>query len=221
MIRAVLFDLDGVLADSEAYYLAGTLAWMRGLGWQGEEKDLYGIIGAPMDEIYDILYHAFGKKIPRAELVKRNEKWSADHPADFGKLMFDGVPQVLAELRQAGIRTALCSAGDREYVHDALEQAGIRECFDVILCGSGFPAKPQPDIYLAAAEMLGIGKEECAVYEDSRRGIAAGKRAGMHVIARREERFGTQQEEADLIVNDIYEMKQTVFGGILCRKSSE
>ncbi len=221
MIRAVLFDLDGVLADSEAYYLAGIAAWLRLLGWPGEEKDLYGIIGAPMHEIYDILYHALAGRIPRAKLVKRNEEWFAEHPADFGKLLFAGVPEVLAELREDGIRTALCSAGDEGYVHKALEQAGISGYFDVILAGDSYPAKPEPDIYLAAAEMLGIGKEECAVYEDSRRGIAAGRRAGMYVIARREERFPVAQDEADLSVKDIYEMKQTVSGGKLCRKSSE
>ena len=219
MIRAVLFDMDGVLADSEAYYFEETLSWLRQNGWDGKEEALYGIIGAPMHEIYDILYRVLDGKMPREELACLYAGWFEKRPPDFRELMFPGVPEVLSEMADAGIRNALCSSGEREYVFSALEQMGITGLFDIILCRDEYPAKQ--DMYKAAVRQFCIPEEECVIYEDSSRGIEAGKQAGISVIARRDPRFGQDQGGADLIADDIFALKQFVIGGILCRKSSE
>ena len=126
---------------------------------------------------------------------------------------------------------ALSTSGNSTNVVNAVKTAnavgidsiGITDCYDVILSGDeNLPPKPAPDIYLTAAEKLGVLPEECIVYEDSYRGITAGKQAGMTVIARRDDRFRQDQSGADHIVKDIYEMASIVSEGEhICRKSSE
>ena len=88
---------------------------------------------------------------------------------------------------------------------------GIRKYFDFIESSEEIAhPKPAGDIYELASAALGVSKDECIVYEDSDKGIAAGKNAGMFVIARRDNRFKQTQKEADLIVNDVVEMVEEV-----------
>ncbi|MBE6122746.1 MAG: HAD family phosphatase [Erysipelotrichaceae bacterium] len=220
MKRAVLFDMDGILFDSEPWYIRETRNWMKNLGFQGTEQDVSVIIGMRTADTYHVLSGLLENRYSIDELRNANETWFREHPVDAKQLMFEGVDTVLHQLKEEGFLTACCSSSRRRSVIPALEKMGILELFDVILCGDEqFAPKPAPDIYLKAAEMLGVSPSQCIVYEDSARGIASGKNAGMTVIARKDDRFRQDQSRADALVSDIYEMHALAAeGGNICRK---
>lgn len=214
MYRAVLFDMDGILYDSEQAYMKGTLAVMRSLGYTGPEEKLYQVIGTTMDGTYRIMSDLLDGRVGVSEIEEANEAFYRRNPIDFRSIMFDGVGECLKQLKDEGYRLAVCSSSPKETVRSSLEVLDIAKYFEVMISADEVTkAKPDPQIYLEAAEKLHVLPQECAVYEDSRIGIEAGKNAGMTVIARQDLRFGQDQSEADYIVRDIYEMVRTVRNG--------
>lgn len=75
MIRAVLFDMDGILCDSEAFYMEGTLAWMRRYGYQGTLQEICTIVGTTMEETYRILRDLLGGVLTEAEIAAENDRY--------------------------------------------------------------------------------------------------------------------------------------------------
>ena len=73
MIKAVLFDMDGILLDSESFYMQGTISQMKSWGYQGSIEKIYTIIGTSMEETYDILYHLLNGKKPKEEIAQEND----------------------------------------------------------------------------------------------------------------------------------------------------
>lgn len=210
-IKAILFDMDGVLMDSEYYYMNGTLSWMKEHGYQKEDSLVYKLIGTTMAQTYDLLYDLMDGRYTKEVLEDLNETYFKEHPLNVKEIMFDGVEDVLIELHKMGIKCALCSSSSLNAIHAHLSTMGIDKYFDVISSSESFSrAKPYPDIYLAAMEKLQVSANECIVYEDSRIGISAGVSSGAYCIAREDNRFGQDQSQAALIVKDIKELLEFV-----------
>lgn len=208
MIKAILFDMDGVLIDSEYYYHFGTYKWMKRLGFKGDHQELNKLIGTTMATTYDMLYDMFDGKYTKEELAKINEKYFGEEdPLDCKKIMFANVKECLVSFRQMGLKLALCSASPMNTIMDNLRQMEIEDLFDCIVSGDDFErSKPDPMIYLYAMDKLHVTSEECIVYEDSTIGIAAGKASKAFCIARKDNRFGQDQSQADMLINDINEL---------------
>lgn len=208
MIKAILFDMDGVLIDSEYYYHFGTYKWMKRLGFKGDHQELNKLIGTTMATTYDMLYDMFDGKYTKEELVEINEKYFGEEdPLDCKKIMFANVKECLVSFRQMGLKLALCSASPMNTIMDNLRQMEIENLFDCIVSGDDFErSKPDPMIYLYAMDKLHVTSEECIVYEDSTIGIAAGKASKAFCIARKDDRFGQDQSQADMLINDINEL---------------
>lgn len=205
MIKAVLFDMDGILYDSEYYYMNGTIEQMRRYGYDGPDEDIYAVIGTTMEETYAILHRLLNGKVPLEVIRKNNEHYfQEEHPLRFREIMFPGVPEELRSLKEMGILTAVCSASPLQLIKDSLQEMDILDLFDFYESGENVRnPKPAPDIYLLAQQELGVAREECVVYEDSTFGIEAGKRAGIYTVAREDKRFFQDQSHADAIVRDI------------------
>ena len=212
MIKAVLFDMDGILYDSEYFYMKGTIDQMHRYGYTGNDEDIYAVIGTTMEQTYDILYHLLDGKVPLDTIRENNEHYfTAEHPLDYREIMFPGVKEALEELRSMGIRAAVCSASPIDIILESLQIMEIESLFDFAESADNVEhPKPAPDIYLLAQKELGVEKENCAVYEDSTLGIEAGKRAGIFTVARRDDRFHQDQSRADLIVNDIQSLVEWI-----------
>lgn len=208
MIKAILFDMDGVLIDSEYYYHFGTYKWMKRLGFKGDHQELNKLIGTTMATTYDMLYDMFDGKYTKEELAEINEKYFGEEdPLDCKKIMFANVKECLVSFRQMGLKLALCSASPMNTIMDNLRQMEIEDLFDCIVSGDDFErSKPDPMIYLYAMDKLHVTSEECIVYEDSTIGIAAGKASKAFCIARKDDRFGQDQSQADMLINDINEL---------------
>jgi len=211
MIKAILFDMDGILFDSEKYYMLGTYTWLKELGFQGEIEDLFGVIGTTMEETYQFFIELLEDKYTYQEIKNINENYFNSHKMDYKNIMFDGVDTCLQHLSKEGYRLACCSSSPKDNIIESLTEMGIIDCFEVILSGEEFEqSKPNPEIYLKACEKLGVRTSEAIVYEDSNRGIMAGINAGIITIARKEERFNLDQTPANYIVENIQGLEEKV-----------
>lgn len=205
MIKAVLFDMDGILFDSEKYYMQGTIKQMRLWGYKGPKKEIYRLIGTSIGETIDMLYSLLNGKKSRSEIERDNLRYFlVKKPIKPSAIIFPDVKNSLKRLKKLGIKMAVCSSSPWQTVILSLRDMGIRKYFDYIESGENLAHfKPAPDIYLAALEALGVRKDEAIVYEDSKIGIEAGKRAGILTFAREDKRYYQDQSEADYMVKNM------------------
>ena len=205
-IKGLLFDMDGILLDSEFYYMNGTLDYMQKLGFNGSIKELSVLVGVTMEKMCNICADLLGNRYSPAEIEKVNNDYFEEHPINHEEAMFEDIDIVLKRLKDEGYLLALCSSSSMEIIKRDLSSMKIIDLFDVILTGEDFERpKPDPDIYLHAMEKLGLEPHECIVYEDSNLGIKAGVASGATTIARIDNRFNQDQSLADYQVVDINE----------------
>lgn len=212
MIKAVLFDMDGILYDSEYYYLLGTIDQLRSYGYTGSDEAVYKTIGLDMESNFRYLAELLDHKVDEDTVRVNNDRYFNElHPIDYKAIMFEGVDEQLRIIRSMGITTAVCSASPMYVIRNSLRDMGIEDCFDYIQTAENVSRpKPAPDIYLEAQKALGVEKECCIVYEDSAPGIEAGRQAGIFTVAREEKRFNIDQSHADKIVKDIFELTEWI-----------
>ena len=201
--------MDGVLVDSERAYRACVAAYFMKLGYPISNKELDTMAGASVDKTNELLAgwweratgeQRFGGDIDR-------EIYEDAGQIDYASIMFEGVPQTIAALRDRGYRLAIASSSPRDVIERALRACGIDSYFELVVSGADFKeSKPNPAIYLHALGALGLSPCECRVVEDSDYGITAAVKAGIAVIARRDERFGFSQEGATYYINAFCEL---------------
>jgi HAD superfamily hydrolase (TIGR01509 family) len=188
-IRAAIFDLDGVLADSEPTWdeIDAQLLREYGVEYRGEHhREVLGVSYALAIDHYK---KAFGISAPAEELMRRRGEIATDFFAT--KIgLFPHVKEVLEELRQMNLRLAVATSSVSASARPFLDRHKLTKYFEVIITGDEIErGKPHPDIYFRAAEKLGVAPNECLVIEDSLSGVASGKAAGMRVAAIPDRRF--------------------------------
>ncbi len=207
--QAVIFDMDGVLVDSEALYQDQLDAFVSYLGIEVSDAERVSTVGSSHKEFQRMvarwLEEAGRGSFGPVEAERAFDAWASTLPPySYADIMNPGVPETLAELKRRGVRCALASSSPIDNIHQVLDECGITAFFEVVISGDQFErSKPAPDIYLHAIERLGLSAAECCCVEDSFYGITAGKAAGLTVVAKREERFGFSQDDADVIIDQI------------------
>lgn len=183
MIRAVLFDLDGLLADSEALSLAAWRELLRRHGYVLEQRMVNQMFGMRVPEAAVLLRGVLGIAASADELAaERDALFLAALPGALQPM--PGARAIVAAVRRRGLRTALATSGHRRYVEIALRELGLSAAFDALATGESVAhGKPAPDIFLRAAQLLGIAPAECVVLEDAPNGVAAARAAGALVVA--------------------------------------
>ncbi|MDR3270508.1 MAG: HAD family phosphatase [Peptococcaceae bacterium] len=179
-IKAVLWDMDGVLIDSEPHYNVSVGEMARSLGFDYGAGEIAKVTGSSYKNIAEIL----GLDMPQAELQRLYIDALMRAVTENVTGLIDGVPEFLDLLKGCGVKMAIGSSSPRELVEFIVQKCGLSQWMDVMITGSDAEnGKPAPDIYLKCAERLGVTPTECLVIEDSRNGILAGKNAGMFVCA--------------------------------------
>ena len=205
--EAVIFDMDGVIVDTEWFYLQEMQAFAADEGVPTSDDELKRQVGASHQSFRRLLvawYGRIGQELSEDEAEGRFNAWSEGRPRDFRALMNPGVPETMAELKRRGVRLALASSSKMDKIRLTLDVCDLEDVFEAVVSGEQFrESKPEPDIYLHALELLGLPASACCCVEDSVPGITAGKRAGLTVVAKREDRFGFSQDEADAIIDQI------------------
>ncbi len=208
-IKAVIFDLDGVIADSEPLSGKGTKMLFENHGIKLTDRERREAFGRRLpDIITDVL---------RARNIKLDiEKLMLERDEMFGELVrkhLRPIPnsiELVKWLRREGYRLALATSSHSSKMQLEIDHLGIGELFDVIVCGDDVrKGKPDPEIFLKAAEKLGVEPKDCAVIEDSQFGVQAAKFAGMRAIAF--DSPNTHEQDlsmSDVVVDDLEKVKE-------------
>lgn len=181
--RAVLFDMDGVLIDSEPLICRAAMAGLAEFGVHAQEADFLPFVGAGEDRYIGGVAEAYGKTYV-LEMKRRVYARYLELVARDGR-PFPGVTELLRALHERKIPFAVASSADRVKVDANLLALGVpRAWFGAVLAGEDATRKkPAPDLYLAAAARLGVPSDACCVVEDAIHGVAAARAAGMRCAA--------------------------------------
>ena len=184
MTTAVIFDMDGVIADSEYFNVKAKHVILQNAGievdWHYHDKFLgttHEYMWTEMKKEFNALTEEVSYYIKqwvetRKELIKEE-----------GLKPMPGVVTLIKELKEKGFRLAVASSSLKEDIMDNMNTFGITECFDAFVSGSECKnGKPDPEIFLKAAEAISKKPAECVVVEDSTAGVSAAKSAGMRCI---------------------------------------
>lgn len=206
--RAVIFDMDGVIVDSEYAYAQEERAFLDAFGIEVSDEEIAQTVGCSRETFNQTVAQwwergGYGTFTPDEAIARFNE-WGKSYVYDYRALMNPGVPETLDALRARGLRLALASSSPMDNIREVLQACGIEDEFEVIVSGEQFhESKPNPEIYLHTCEVLGLDPGVCCCVEDSPYGIEAGKRAGLTVFAKRESRFPFSQDKADVIIDTV------------------
>lgn len=203
-MEAVIFDVDGVLTDSEPLHLDAANRVLEPFNARLEEEENQALLG--LDE------KTFWQKMIERFHLGEEPKALADRRVlevlgliREGILPLPGVPEFITGLIMRGLPLATASSSPRVVVEAILEELGIERAFQSVISGDDVEeGKPEPHIFLKAAAALEVPPEECMVIEDSPNGILAARRAGMFVVAV-ENRYnrGLDLSEADRVFSGL------------------
>ena len=182
-VKAILFDLDGVIVDTLHFHF---LAWQEMFRrWGGEVKELTVLLheGRSSREILPILIEEAGIEIPEDQRYDFIETKRAYYRSIVKVQFYPEAKETLQKLHKEGYKLALVTACAKKNMNHALSEDELK-LFDVIITGDDIPrAKPYPDPYEIAQKKLGFEKDECLVIENAPLGIESGKNAGIKVAA--------------------------------------
>jgi beta-phosphoglucomutase-like phosphatase (HAD superfamily)/membrane protease YdiL (CAAX protease family) len=183
-IEAVIFDMDGVLSDSEPLINAAAVAMFQEKGLAVQPEDFHPFLGSGDDRYLGGVAAKYDFAIDLLSAKKRTCEIYLDRVAS-GLEAFPGAVELVRVCKNAGLKVAVASSGDRIKIEASLNKIGLPpEMWDAIVTAEEVPhKKPEPDIYLAAARKLGLSPEQCVAIEDAVSGVQAAKGAGMRCVA--------------------------------------
>lgn len=182
-MKAVVFDMDGVLFDTEVMCMKSWIAVAERNNLPLMEEVFPKCIGLNSNDSRRIVMEAYGKDFDYPRFREQAAAWQQEYLKENGLPVKPGMREILSWLKTSGYAVGLASSTRSSSVFSHLEQAGIRNCFSVVITGDMVEhSKPRPDIYLKACRELGVEPEEAYAIEDSPNGIRSAHAAGMRVI---------------------------------------
>jgi len=200
MIKGVLFDMDGVLVDSEAFMCKAAIMMFDELGIKVLPEDFQPFVGMGENKYLGGVAEHYGAKINIADAKARAyEIFGIIVQGNLSPL--PGAHEFIAECRKKGFKLALATSADPVKMNVNLKEIGLSaKAFDSIITGQDVVnKKPFPDIYIKAAKSIGLEPQECLVVEDAVSGIKAGKSAGCKCLAVTNSFEASELKEADWV----------------------
>lgn len=183
MLKAVIFDMDGVLIDTEKYLVKYWCIAAREAGF--DMKPEHGMLIRSLAGKYagPLLQEIFGEEFDYSKIRARRKELMAAHIREHGVEIKPGAQEILAYLKEKGILTAVATATDEQRAERYLTEIGIRKYFDRVICATMVEnGKPEPDVYLYAAGEIGCQPKDCIAVEDSPNGVKSAVSAGIPTI---------------------------------------
>jgi beta-phosphoglucomutase len=200
MLKAIIFDVDGVLVDSMFFQADAWVKAFKEIDITITREDIYELEGSNDARLIKTIFEMAGKEPEPWHFEQLPER--KRELLDFDKIKpFEGIPGCLEELKQH-FRLAMVSGSNRIVVEKFVDKF-FSGYFEVIINGSDMErGKPDPDPYLKAVERLGMTKNECIVVENAPLGITAAKRAGLYCVAVASMLEPEKVKHADLVLED-------------------
>jgi HAD superfamily hydrolase (TIGR01509 family) len=205
-LKAVIFDMDGVLVDSEPFHQEAERQLHRMLGIVVPDEMFMKFVGLSMVKMWEILKAEYQLEQPVTELLKLDSQFRRKYFLDLPAIpVIEGVWELLITLTARGVPIALASSTEKGIIQNILHTSKLEKFFKVLVSGEEVAqGKPAPDVFLKAAELIDVKPQECMVIEDSRNGVIAAKRAGMYCVGFQNPESGNQDlSAADKIVKKI------------------
>lgn len=207
MLKAVIFDMDGVLIDSEGFYQERRSNFLGKYGIKSDDKANAKLLGRTFQEV---LAHYFPPE-EMEQVLPAYVTYREQHKPDYRQLLDPAAELLLQWLKRYRLKLALASSSPMSTIQDVMAASDWGEYFDLMLSGADLPrSKPDPAIYLLTLEKLGIAADEAVVIEDAANGIAAAKAAGLKVIAKANLQFPQDVSQADYQVQQLSEVKKVL-----------
>jgi beta-phosphoglucomutase len=208
--QAVIFDMDGVLVDTEPFHIQTEKRMFRKMNLDISDEEHAGYMGTATDVMWKQI---IGKRNLSLDIAEMTELTIQEGLPFFYSLEkidpMPGLVDLLEILKAKKIPMAVASSSDTETIRLILEKSGLRKYFQHAVSSSQVgKSKPEPDVFLHAAKLLGVAPENCVVFEDSENGIKAAKAAGMFCIAYSGASSGDQdRSHADMQIDDYDELR--------------
>lgn len=209
MLQAIIFDMDGVIVDTEfvefdvqAQFIERIKEHNRTLSLSERSK----VVGKGLADIPEIVKELSGSSLPLEEIRTQYNQFFIDlfSKVDYQAIFRQDIKKIIQFAKENQIKLAVASSSAMAHIQNILTVCGIIDEFDYIVSGEIFKqSKPNPEIYLHTLEKLNVKAENAVAIEDSYYGIQAGKAAGLTVIGYEETRMEIDQSQADYIGKDM------------------
>lgn len=202
MKKAVIFDMDGVIIDSELIYQKRRAEFFRKQGIELTDEMQQAFIGTNPDDMFRVVFPE--DEVRREQVKAAFLAFRGSYQVDVKSILNPDINALLEWLKEEGYRLAVASSGAFDSVVNVLEQNQLRDYFDLVVSGQQFErSKPDPEIYRYTAEMLGVAVGDCLAIEDSEHGIAAARGAGIEVLGLRNPRYQLDLSQATHVINSL------------------
>lgn len=223
MLKAIIFDMDGVIIDSEPQHARAALQVLEQNGVQTDLDYCTSFIGSSTRHMAEVTVEKFNMHIPPEELLKQINEAKSALAAKEGYLPVPGIQPLLEHLHRKGILLAIASSSSHREIESVMKALGIGKYFDKLISGAQISQpKPAPDIFLTTLEKLGVSAREAIVIEDSQKGVEAAAAAGIPVVGYLNPNSGDQSlDKAFVVINSFEELDSRFFENILHRVHNE
>lgn len=200
----VIFDMDGVLIDSEGFYKEINYQYFKDLGVEISDEVYNGFIGISADKMWGYIKDTFqlGHDLSTLKAGEKDRKYAYLSAEPLTPIA--GIPEFLELLKEKGEWVCLASSSPKRNIEVVIEKMEIAPYFDFVISGEEVKnGKPAPDIFLAPAAKFQVSPQHCVVVEDSNNGVRAAKAAGMYCTGFVNPNSGNQNlSAADLVIHD-------------------
>ena len=212
-VKAIIFDMDGVLIDSEPRYLDIFEEFFAQNGRKVSREAMLPTVGSSNRETWRIFAQLWGDGCDPQWLKEHFYSTGPKGMLDFGKVAFPGMVQTLRCLKARGLALYIASASAQPTIERMMRQTGIESYISGAVSGETVRrSKPFPDVYLQAIALSGFSAEECIAVEDSTYGIQAAKNAQLRVVGVHSDLAPSAQSEADFKIDTVAQLPELLFG---------
>lgn len=196
MIKAIIFDMDGLMIDSERVTFECYQERLKDMNLTMDEEFYKTLLGKPIKGIYQRFYDVYGNDFPIENVIQDVHQLMAERFETEGVPVKKGLVELLHYLKDNNYKTIVATSSNRDRVDKILAQAKITEFFDDSICGDEVTkGKPNPEVFLKSCQKLGVNVDEAIVLEDSEAGIQASYDANIKVICIPDMKYPKKQYE--------------------------
>ena len=209
MIKAIIFDMDGLMIDSERVTFECYQERLKDMNLTMDEEFYKTLLGKPIKGIYQRFYDVYGNDFPIENVIQDVHQLRAERFETEGVPVKKGLVELLHYLKDNNYKTIVATSSNRDRVDKILAQAKITEFFDDSICGDEVTkGKPNPEVFLKSCQKLGVNVDEAIVLEDSEAGIQASYDANIKVICIPDMKYPEKQyeEKTFKILKDLTEV---------------